>query len=72
MMKRDNKVGCLTAIYDNEKLGRKYFMPPIRKRQDWALFLRIVKECGCCYAYTEKPLAYYCHHRGRCRAANGL
>lgn len=61
MLKRDNKVGCLTAIYDTKKLGRKHFMPSIRKRQDWALFLGIVMECRCCYAYTEQPLAYYCH-----------
>lgn len=60
MMKRDNKVGCLTAIYDTKRLGRKFFMPHIRKRQDWGLFLSIVRECGVCYAYTERPLAYYC------------
>ena len=33
MMKRDNKVGCLTAIYDIKMLGRKFFMPTIRTRQ---------------------------------------
>lgn len=60
MMKRDNKVGCLTAIYDVQMLGRKFFMPTIRKRQDWALFLQIIRECKVCYAYPEKPLAYYC------------
>ena len=58
MLKRDNKVGCLTAIYDTQKLGRKYYMPELRKRQDWALFLSIVKECRMAYAITE-PLAYY-------------
>lgn len=60
MMKRDNKVGCLTAIYDVKMLGRKFFMPTIRKRQDWALFLQIIKECKVCYSYPNKPLAYYC------------
>ena len=60
MMKRDNKVGCLTAIYDIKMLGRKFFMPTIRKRQDWALFLQIIKECKVCYSYPSKPLAYYC------------
>lgn len=60
MLKRDNKVGCLTAIYDIQKLGRKHLMPDIRKRQDWALFLGILHECDVCHAYTEKPLAYYC------------
>ncbi len=59
MLKRDNKVGCLTAIYDINKLGGKYYMPTIRKRQDWALFLQIMKQCRVCRAYTDKPLAYY-------------
>lgn len=59
MLKRDNKVGCLTAIYDTQLLGKKFFMPAIRKRQDWGLFLNIMKECHICYAFTEKPLAYY-------------
>jgi len=58
MYKRDNKIGCLTAVYDIKKLGQKYYMPSIRKRQDWALFLEILKECKVCYAIKE-PLAYY-------------
>ena len=58
MEKRDNKIGCLTAVYDTQRLGRKFLMPHIRKRQDWGLFLSILRECGVCYALTE-PLAYY-------------
>lgn len=58
-LKRDNKIGCLTAVYDTKKYG-KFFMPTIRKRQDWALFLTIMKECKHAYAITE-PLAYYRH-----------
>lgn len=58
MMKRDNKIGCLTAIYDIKRLGHKFYMPAIRKRQDWALFLNIMKECQICFCVTE-PLAYY-------------
>lgn len=63
MMKRDNKIGCLTAIYDIKRLGHKFYMPAIRKRQDWALFLNIMKECQICFCITE-PLAYYrqCHN----------
>jgi hypothetical protein len=33
-------------------------MPAIRKRQDWAMFLNILKECQICFCLTE-PLAYY-------------
>ena len=32
MLKRDNKIGCLTAIYDIKRLGHKFYMPAIRKR----------------------------------------
>ena len=63
MLKRDNKIGCLTAMYDTHKLGKKFYMPAIRKRQDWALLLQIMKESHVCYAYTLKPLAYYCKRK---------
>ena len=56
-LKHDNKIGCLTAMYDVRKYG-KFFMPTIRKRQDWALFLTILKQCGVAYALNE-PLAIY-------------
>ena len=62
-MKYDNKIGCLTAIYDVKRLGHKYYMPAIRKRQDWALFLNILKDCQICYCVKE-PLALYSRHSG--------
>src|SRR5210317_884076 len=44
-----NYIGCLTAIYDTTILGKRYF-PALKKRQDWALWLQIIKEgytaCG--------------------------
>lgn len=55
--KHDNKIGCLTAMYDTAKYG-KFYMPKIRKRQDWALFLTILKRCGTAYSVGE-PLAIY-------------
>ena len=58
MYKRDNKIGCLTAIYDTKLLGKKYFMPLLRKRQDWGLFMKILKDIKVCYPVTL-PLAYY-------------
>ena len=39
-MIRNNYVHCLTAIYDSHGLG-KMLMPKLRKRQDWALWLKI-------------------------------
>ena len=70
MLKCDNKVGCLTAIYDTEKLGKKYYMPQIRKRQDWGLFLTILKDCGMAYGITE-PLAWY-RHRSHSVSSNKM
>lgn len=55
--KQVNQVGCLTAMYDTEKVGKVY-MPLIRKSQDWALWLRVLKICKVAYA-LEEPLADY-------------
>ena len=57
-LKHDNQIGCLTAIYDAQMLGKKYYMPEIRKRQDWGLFLTILRDCQKAYAIQE-PLAFY-------------
>lgn len=51
-----NYVGCLTAIYDTEKLGKVY-MPEIRKRQDYGLWLKILKKVDG-HGLSEN-LAYY-------------
>lgn len=56
-MCRDDKMGFLSVVYDVSKLG-KYFMPNMRKRQDWALKLTILKDCKVSYGMKE-PLAYY-------------
>ena len=64
MLKRDNKVGCLTAVYDTQRLGRKYYMPTMRKRQDWALFLTILRDSGEDALALTEPLAHYYKHGG--------
>lgn len=56
-LKHDNKIGCLTAVYDTKPHG-KFYMPTIRKRQDWALFLTIMQKCKIAYGMVE-PLAIY-------------
>ncbi|MBQ0025548.1 MAG: glycosyltransferase family 2 protein [Bacteroidales bacterium] len=56
-LKHDNKIGCLTAVYDSSMYG-KFYMPELKKRQDWALFLTILKKCGKAYGIDE-PLASY-------------
>lgn len=40
---RGNVVGCLTAMYDSSKLGKRP-MPDLRMRQDFALWLEILRE----------------------------
>jgi teichuronic acid biosynthesis glycosyltransferase TuaG len=51
-----NSIGCLTAVYDAGVLG-KVFMPDILKRQDWGLWLRILKMGNIAHGINE-PLAY--------------
>lgn len=58
---KTNSIGCLTAIYDTEKLG-KIFMPDIERRQDYSLWLKIVKTVSIAYG-IEEPLAQYRIHR---------
>lgn len=54
---RDNGIGCLTAMYDTQKTG-KYYMPSIRKRQDWCLWINIIKNKGRAYG-LQQSLALY-------------
>ncbi|MBD5274663.1 MAG: glycosyltransferase family 2 protein [Bacteroides sp.] len=56
-MCKDDKMGFLTVIYDTKKVGR-VFMPELRKRQDWALKLKVLNICGEAWGMKE-PLAYY-------------
>lgn len=54
---RSNYVGNLTGIYNVQKLG-KIYAPNIRKRQDWAIWLQILKKTGECKGILQ-PLAAY-------------
>jgi len=42
-----NPIGCLTVIYDVDFYGKQY-MPSIRKRQDFALWLKLLKKANAC------------------------
>ena len=50
-------VGCLTAIYDTAHVG-KMLMPSILKRQDYALWLAILKRINEAQGIME-PIALY-------------
>jgi cellulose synthase/poly-beta-1,6-N-acetylglucosamine synthase-like glycosyltransferase len=42
---KGDPIGCLTAIYDTARVGKMY-MPAIRMRQDWGLWIRILRAGG--------------------------
>lgn len=50
-------IGCLTVIYDAEKIGKQEF-PLIRKRQDFALWLKILKKVDYAYGLQENLANY--------------
>jgi len=56
LLKR-TEISCLTAIYDCYKLG-KFYMPNIRRKQDYALWLDILKTGETSYP-INKCLAFY-------------
>lgn len=56
-MLKTSVIGCLTAIYDTVYFG-KVSIPLIRKRQDYALWLKLLKETEFAYGIKE-PLAFY-------------
>jgi len=56
-MLRKNHIGCLTAIYDAAALGKMY-MPLIRKRQDYGLWLQILKKVEFAHCLPEALAVY--------------
>lgn len=56
-MLRTCSVGCLTAIYDTKKLGKVY-MPLIKKRQDYGLWLKILKNIDSTKGMRESLATY--------------
>ena len=56
-MLKENQIGCLTAIYDQQLLGKCY-MPLIRKRQDYALWLSVLRKIPFAYKVPGE-LAFY-------------
>ncbi len=53
----NNYIGCLTAIYDSNYFGKVY-MPIIKKRQDWGLWLTLLKKTDFAYG-MDNELAVY-------------
>lgn len=54
---KSNYVGNLTGMYSTRALG-KIYSPLLRKRQDWALWLDVLKKTGTAQG-IQQPLAFY-------------
>ncbi len=54
---RCNCIPCPTGMYDTAVTG-KILTPVIWKRQDWAMWIKVLEKCGKGYGIDE-PLAYY-------------
>ena len=57
-----NYIGCLTVLYDSKKIGKRYFSE-IRKRQDYAMWLTIVRQTKNARG-IKQPLAEYRLRKG--------
>lgn len=58
-----NPIGNLTAMYDQEKLG-KFEVPMIKKRNDFALWLQILKKTPYCAGMQEVLGTYRTGRKG--------
>ncbi len=55
---KKNTIGCLTAMYDKRKLGKRYFDTTLTMHEDYQYWLEILK--GIDHAYGMNiPLAYH-------------
>jgi teichuronic acid biosynthesis glycosyltransferase TuaG len=59
---KENVIGCLTVCYDVSKVGKR-IMPVLRKRQDYALWLQILRDGWECHIINQ-PLAIYNIRKG--------
>ncbi len=57
MLRLSNPIGNTTVMYDQVALG-KYEVPNIKKRNDFALWLNILKNCDYCYGMQEILATY--------------
>lgn len=56
-MLKSNYIGNLTGIYNAEVLG-KIYMPVIRKRQDWGLWLGCIQKSGLAHGISDSLACY--------------
>lgn len=61
-MLTSNYIGCLTAMYDTSVIGEKVYMPEVAKRQDYALWLKILRPGRTAYFLNETLASYRMGH----------
>lgn len=59
---KKTEIGCLTAMLNIEKIGKMY-MPDLRRKQDYALWLSILAKGFKSYP-LDMELAFYRHRKG--------
>jgi len=57
MLRLSNPIGNTTVMYDQDALG-KYEVPPIKKRNDFALWLKILKDTPECVGMQDVLASY--------------
>ena len=57
-----NRIGCLTVVLDVSKLG-KIYMEDLPRRQDYLLWLKILKKIDYAYSINEKLAFYRVHNK---------
>ena len=67
---RGNVIGCLTAVCDRHMLG-DFTMPPFRRRQDFALWLQLLRRVPRAYG-LDQPLACYWREKGRASLSSNI
>lgn len=58
---KSNKIGCLTAIFDVNYFG-KIYMEDLAKRQDYTLWLKLLKKVDFAYCLPEVLCRYRIRH----------
>lgn len=59
---RGNKICCSSVVLNNELLGKFKFNEEIKIVEDYALWLKILRENGSCAYGINEPLTYYRIH----------
>ena len=57
-----NPIGCLTVMYDSHKIG-KIPMPNIKMRNDWGLWIKIIRQSGSAFSTSESLAALRKHKK---------